>query len=521
MSDSKKLPFNFTLNINTQDGTTSEALQEQRDIPFCIAMMGNFSGREPGSEKTNLSDRIFIEIDRYNYDEVLASMVPQLSLSLNDNSDSTVDVPLHSLKDFQPDNLYKNVEVFGQLRDLRDRLNNPETFKKAMEEISIQEEVDEVPSQEASVTPEKLPQQTTEEQSPEEPAGSLLDSILDETEGRSRHSAEITQSAAQPVPGKKSLVDTFIQQVAAGRKTVSRDARQDDLVASVDEAIAEQMRRLLHNPQFQALEAVWRAVHFMVKRIRSGKAVKLYLLDVSRNELASDLAADDVTQSQLYKQFCDTSVGDISWSLIIGDYRFGADIDDMRLLSQLGAIAQQASAHFIAAADEKLLGCTSFAETPKTDHWLYETSQPVNEAWALLRKSPVAKTISLALPRFILRTPYGSKAAPVKAFAFEEMSGRPEHEDYLWGNPAFVKAEQIARAFMESGWEMQLANVMNTEDMPVHYYEEGGLSMIKPCAEIPLTDTGASKMIAQGLIPLWSVKNRDRIHSGDFHSIGE
>ncbi len=49
-----------------------------------------------------------------------------------------------------------------------------------------------------------------------------------------------------------------------------------------------------------------------------------------------------------------------------GDYRFGADIDDMLLLSQLGAIAQQAGAHFISAADEKLVGCASFAETPES-----------------------------------------------------------------------------------------------------------------------------------------------------------
>ena len=521
MHDSEKLPFNFAMNINTQDETTDEAMQEQQDKVFCIAMMGNFSGGDSGSD---ISDRSFIEIDRYNYDEVLASMAIKLSLSLDDVGDGAVDVPLHSLKDFHPDNLYKNVEVFGQLRDLRDRLDNPETFKQAMEEIGIPAEVDEVPPQEEPVTPEQpqQQQQVSEEQpQKEESTGSLLDSIMDETESQARHGDVTTQTAAQTVQGKTSLVDTFIKQAVAGRKTVSRDSRQDDLVASIDEAIAEQMRRLLHNPQFKALETVWRAVYFMAKRIKSGKAVKLYLLDVSRNELALDLGADDVTQTQLYKQFCDTSVGDINWSLIIGDYRFSADIDDMLLLSQLGAIAQQAGAHFIAAADEKLVGCSSFSETPKAEHWQYEISQPVNEAWTLLRKSPVAKSISLVLPRFMLRTPYGSKATPVKTFAFEEMPDQPEHEDYLWGNPAFLKAEQIARAFMQSGWEMQFANVMNTEDLPIHYYEEGGQVMVKPCAEISLTDTGASKMIAQGLIPLWSVKNADRVHSGDFHSICE
>ncbi len=522
MSDSKKMPFSITTNFNTQDETEGVSTHEQGNEAFSIAMMGNFGGREAGSEKTDISNRNFIEIDRYNYDEVLTSMELRLSLPMDGDSNSTADIPLRSLKDFQPDNLYENVEVFGQLRDLRNRLNNPETFEQAMKVLGIQEEENEVPSQEEPLTPDSLPQQRTEEPPQQEPVGSLLDSIVDETENRSGHHDETTQPSSDALPEKNSLVNTFIQQMVAGRnKTVSRDARQDDLLAGIDEAITQQMRSLLHNPQFQALEAAWRGVYFMVKRIRSGKAVRLYLFDLSRDELASDLAVDDVTQSQLYKKFCDNSIGETSWSLIIGDYRFSADIDDFLLLSQLGAIAQQAGAQFIAAADETLTGCTSFAETPNADKWQLETGDAVNEAWALLRKSPLSKNISLALPRFLLRTAYGSKATPVKSFAFEEISGRPEHGDYLWGNPAFIKAEQIARAFIQGGWDLQFANVMNTEDLPLHYYEEAGQTRITPCAEIPLTDTGASKMLAQGLIPLWSVKNKDRIHSGDFHSIAE
>ena len=517
MSDSEKLPFNFAMNINTQDESTGEDLQEKHDQAFCIAMMGDFSG------KGHVGGGRFIEIDRYNYDEVLASMAIQLSLALDDNSDATIEVHIRSVKDFHPDKLYQNVEVFGQLRDLRARMSNTETFKQVLGELGIQEEVTEAIPQQQAVTAAQTPveEQSVEEHPQEESSGGLLDSILDATEKQAGHGADTTQTAAQPVQGKKSLVDAFIQQAVAGRKTVSRDPRQHDMIAVVDEAIAEQMRRLLHHPQFQALESAWRAVHFMVKRVRSGKVVKLYLLDVSRSELAADLAYDDVTQTQLYKQFCDTSVGDIRWSLIIGNYRFGANIDDMLLLSQMGAIAQQAGARFIAAADENLVGCESFAETPKAEHWQYEISPEVQQAWALMRKSPMAKSISLALPRFLLRSPYGSKATPVKAFAFEEMSDRPEHEDYLWGNPAFLKAEQIARAFIESGWQMHMASVLDTEDLPVHYFEEGGQTLVKPCAEIPLADSGASRMIAQGLIPLWSVKNADRIHSGDFHSIGE
>jgi type VI secretion system protein ImpC len=518
MSDPKKLSFTFSANFNTQSSTTGERPREQSRDHFSIAMLGNFSGRQDSGKNSNIGDRNFVAIDRYNYDDVFASMALQLTLSLDQDSNSTVEVTLSSLKDFHPDKLYKNVELFSQLRDLRARLNNPDTFKQAVEELGGFDEDEEIPPVVEAVIIDAAQPQVIDDDA----GASFLDLILQETQSKSDDNDDISHASAVAEKGSKSIVDGLVRQLFTNKQGVkSRDPRQDEMVAAIDEAITLQMRSLLHHPQFQALESTWRAVHFMTKRIPSDKPLKLYLLDVSRDELAGDLDMDDVTQSQLYKLCCDTSMGDISCDLLVGDYRFGADIDDILMLSQLGFIAQQAGAQFIAAADEKLVGCNAFSETANANKWLAEIDQPVAQAWLMLRKSPVAKNISLALPRFILREPYGSKAAPVKLFSFEEMSQPPQHADYLWGNPAFLKAEQIARAFLQTGWQMQYANVKNTEDLPVHYYQEAGNPVVKPCAEIALTETGASKMIAQGLIPLWSYKDGDKIHSADFHSIAE
>lgn len=522
MSDSTKPPFTLTANFNTKSKTTGGGLREQSRDHFSIAMLGNFSGRQGSSESSNIGERNFVALDRYNVDEVFASMALKLALCLDQDSNNKVHVTLSSLKDFHPDKLYKNVEIFSQLRDLRGRLNNPATFKQAMEELgAFDGDEDVLPAVEAAKLDETPPSIIVEAPA-EASSTSFLDSILEEDESGTGDNSDILKSSTQPEKAGKSMVGGFIRQLLADKKGVrSRDPRQDEMVATVDEAITLQMRSLLHHPQFQALESTWRAVYFLVKRIPSDKPLKLYLLDVSQEELAADLNVDDVTQSQLYKLCCDPSMGDINWNLIVGDYRFGADIDDILMLSQIGFIAQQAGAQFIAAADEKLVGCNAFAETPNPNKWLAEIAPSVVKAWAILRQSPVAKNISLALPRFILREPFGSKSVAVKLFSFEEMSQPPQHGDYLWGNPAFLKAEQIARSFLKTGWEMRYANVLKTEDLPLHYYEDNGRAVIKPCAEIPLSDKGAKKMIAQGLIPLSSVKDADKIHSGGFHSIAE
>jgi type VI secretion system protein ImpC len=510
MSDTKPSPFNVAASFNTNDDSDGNPITEKQPDRLNIAILGDFSH---SASRSDLTQRPFIEIDRFNFDEIFASMALHISLALDDEGESQVTASFDTLKDFHPDSLYKKLPMFNQLRDLRDRLNNPETFKQALSELGLPEETSEIlDSESASSTNQPIldvPVPTTD-------AGdSLLDSILDETENQSEQNHQPDNAR------EKSLVNAFVKQVLTGRKVTARDARQDEMVASIDEAITEQMRRLLHHPEFQALESIWRSVQFLVKRIRNGKGIKFYLLDLNRDELFTDLAKDDVSQSSLYQHFCDQTLGENQWDFILGNFNFGPDIDDILTLSQIGSVAKACGAQFHSAANEQLIGCASFAETPNAKQWDLELHPSVEEGWQMIRKSPVAQSIYLSLPRFILRTPYGNQFTPVKTFSFEEISDSLEHNDYLWGNSAFIKIEQLARAFLKNSAKPPLGEVMKTGDLPVHYHQSGGQTQVKPCAEIGLTDTGAVRMLALGLIPLWSVKNVDQIHSGDFHSIAD
>ena len=521
MSDQNKASFGFSFNIDTRnltsEGTRSGGSGE--DV-FSIALLGDFSGRDSRGlvDADSIGERRFIEIDRYNLDEVIAAMDIRLSLEFDED---TLELTFGEFDDFHPDHLYKRVDAFRRLRELRSRLQDNATFTQAAQELQgwllPEAEAPESPPEndrfdeidETALAVKQTPPATSDD------SASLLDSILDET---SLQDAQPDRTASRQA---STLVDDIVRQIVSKRTDVvaAADPRKQDMIAAVDGVISGLMRDILHHPKFQALEAGWQAVRFLVKRVHTGKSIKLYLLDLSRRELEVDLSNDDVTQTQLCSLFCDTSMGDIDWSLIIGNYRFGADIDDILLLSQIGYIAQQAHARFITGAHEKLVGCESFATMPNANRWQAEIDMNVSEAWSMLRQSPVAASLSLALPRFLLRPPYGLRSKPIKAFVFEEMPDKPVHEHYLWGNAAFLKAEQLARAFRDQGRDMRPGEAALTEDLPLHYYQEDGETVLKPCAEIPLTETGARMMIEQGLIPLWSVKNADRIHSDDFHSI--
>lgn len=520
MTDTVKNPVDFTFNIDTQDNTSDERQMKQADDPLCIAILGNLSGRQQQPGSGSIEQRLFMEIDRFDYDDVLASFDINLHLVMPGDG-NVIDVPIARYKDFHPDQLVKNVDVFNKLRDLRQRLQNNATFDEAAKEI--QGWLIDVDKE------DKTPPPITEDEVEETlaaaaakvinadpiPPENLLDAILDET----AKNLDTSKINTTEFDDKVSLVDDFIKEMMSSRVKVSATPRKDEMLTAVDESISESMRAILHHPDFQALESAWQAVRFLVRRVKSGKDLKIYLLDVAKDELSRDLSQEDITQSGLYKLFCDPVHGDIKWRYITGDYRFQADIDDMLLLSQLGYVASRSGATFISSADEKLVGCESFSKTPDVSHWDYELEDNILQAWSLLRRSEVAKHISLALPCFLIREPYSAIANPIKSFSFEEMLTPVRHEQYLWANAAFLKTEQLARSFLKSGWDMHPGESAKTEDLPLHSYDSNGKTVIQPCAEIPLTETGAARIIRQGIIPLWSVKNRDQVHSGDFFTL--
>lgn len=264
---------------------------------------------------------------------------------------------------------------------------------------------------------------------------------------------------------------------------------------------ALQLRDLLHQPAFQRLEAAWRAVHRLVHSVESEDLI-VSLLDVSGPELAADLAAgpDD---SALHRRLADAEP---AWSLLVADQFFGPGAEDVALLAALGAIARQTGAPLLAGAD------------PHRD-W---TALSDDEAarWQALRHSAHASWVGLALPRWLVRLPYG-KSNPVESFPFDELDGGRAHEAYLWGNPAYACALLAAAAFRAGGAEMALGDVLELGNLPLHSFRDEGEPRMQPCAETFMTERTAGALLGRGLIPLASVRDRNAIRVTRFQSIAD
>jgi type VI secretion system protein ImpC len=491
-------PFNFGEIKLAVDGDTSPA-QLVPDAPFRILLLGDFSG---SALKKPLPSRKPVQVDRDNFDAVLAAFHPELQLSLGDEELATVQ--FSDLDDFHPDRLLERVDMFRKLRDMRTRLAAPATFAEAAAEFGLGSGASKPREAAPAAAPQPSPLVL----------GSLLDDMIEQTEAR-----------AQTRPPAENDLQKFVRRVTEPHLVSAADPRQAEVLALIDRALGSQMRALLHVPDFQSLEAAWRAVFLLVRRIDTDEMLKLYLVDLSKDELLADLSSSsDLRTTSTYRLLAgDTinSFGGEPWAAIVGNYSFGATRGDAESLGRLAKIAHAAGAPFLAAASPALLGCKSFSATPNARDWTAPADSESASAWSALRALPEANVVGLALPRFLLRLPYGQETDPIDSFSFEEMPGEPAHDDYLWGNPAFVCALLLAQSFSESGWDLRPGQRSELDRLPVHIYQHDGGSEVKPCAEALMTVDTADRIMESGLMPLASMKGKDEVRLVRFQSIAQ
>ena len=492
-------------DIHLSVGASAAPERPAEDTPFRILLLGNFSGRARAA--TPLANRRPVLVDRDNFANVLAKLDVQVHLPAGEGMPAPLTLRFRELDDFHPDRLYERLELFAPLRDLRRRLDNPKTYRAAVDEVRGWA----APSSRAAAAaaPER-----GQAPPPRDPAA-LLEQMLGgdaPEEPSARGSAAADWSA-------------FLRQAVSPHLVPGKGDEQEEFIARVDEATGAQMRAVLHHPAFQAVEATWRAVDLLVRRLDTDEGLKLYLLDVSKEELAEDMSgAQDLRASGAYRLLVEQAVGTPGgqpWALWAGNYTFSQTAEDGLLLARLGLVAQAAGAPFLAAADSRLFSCAALVATPDPDDWRATPAADAKEVWAALRATPQAAYLGLAAPRFLLRLPYGNEASVTEAFAFEELSGGGPHEAFLWGNPAFACALLLGEAYNRAGWDLRPGMIQEVGSLPAYVYEDDDEGQLKPCAEVVLSDRASEQILSAGAMPLLSFAASAKVRLARFQSLAE
>jgi len=300
---------------------------------------------------------------------------------------------------------------------------------------------------------------------------------------------DLPKAGAEPL--KQTEVNPLVLSVdRAGRLYLNVGA--DPRAALGEEAVAalasDALRGILHHPRFQALEAAWRALYLLVRGLNTDEDLKIFILNITLPELIAEM---DTVRKALQRKG--------PWAVIAANYSFGQSELDAQALRRVARLAKSLGAPFLAEA-----------HLEKDEH---------AEAWDDLRHSPEAPWIGLAMPRFLLRLPYGKDTSAIESFPFEEMP-ESEHKAYLWGNPGFFCAWLLGKSFLAHGWGLNPVE-RRIDNLPMHVYQEDGEPVAKPCAEVLLTEREALKLLDAGFMPLASLKHEPAAMIVRFQSISD
>jgi type VI secretion system protein ImpB len=136
----RKPRVHITYDVETEGAVV------KKELPFVVGMLGDFSG-DPTTPLKPLRERKFVQIDRDNFNAVMARMTPGLKLRVEntlkgDGSEMAVELKFNSMEDFEPariveqvDPLRKLLQTRNKLRDLMTKVDRSEDLEAKLEQV--------------------------------------------------------------------------------------------------------------------------------------------------------------------------------------------------------------------------------------------------------------------------------------------------------------------------------------------------------------------------------------------------
>jgi len=484
----------YEVNFDTMRAAASRPAAKKTG-KFRIAVFGDFSARaNSGKLDTGaaLAARKPLKVDCDNFDATLKRLGVKLRLPLGADG-AVVEFAVNSLDDLHPDQLYNSLPIFSELSGLRQRLKTTSTFAKAAKEVQSW----------AGVKISRPPRRRAR-------------STVIPADGKLSDFARLIGAPVSVAPARATAsVGELLKQAVGPYVVPAKDPRQDQLVATVDSALAATMRSVLHHPDFQSFEALWRSVDMLVRRLETDEQLQILLHDVTAEELAADLSqADALENAGLHKLLVEQPALDAAqgpFSVVIGNYLFEQTPPHAELLGRIGKIVSQTQTAFIGGVG------TSCLDTKPADlHPL------IREAWDALAEMPEAGYVGLVVPRFMLRNPYGERTDPIDSFDFEEFTPQDGLRGMLWGNSAIIAGLLLGTTFTQQGAKMKPGSVLSVGEMPFYCYTDAdGDETALPCTERMLSSRMAELVAKHRFMPMLSIKGRPEVRLGGFTSLAD
>lgn len=250
----------------------------------------------------------------------------------------------------------------------------------------------------------------------------------------------------------------------------------DGAIARLDRLVETQVNEILHAPAFQALEASWRGLSYLVERAAEleDPLVKIRVLSITWSEIERDLErAAEFDQSRLFRKIYSDEFGmpgGEPYGVILGDYEVRTapsaehPTDDISIARGLSEIGAAALAPVVLAAHPSFFGCEEYSDIIRLrDLATIVKTAPWNVRWRSVRTAEDSRYLAMTLPRVLRRLPYEADGTGSWGFRFREETvqrvrdpenpaQRHDRDAHLWGTAIYAYGAVLMRAFNETGW---------------------------------------------------------------------
>jgi type VI secretion system protein ImpC len=198
---------------------------------------------------------------------------------------------------------------------------------------------------------------------------------------------------------------------------------------------------VLHAPQVQSLERVWRSLAFLVSRMEFRKGLRLSALHAPVAEFS-----DRVNRLLIDPIFDDDAP---SPNLIVAEHMFANSAVDMEILDELAQHGASLPAVVLAGVSTEFFGVQHSWQIPTLPPFVGFFDQWQFAKWKSLRNQNYARSLGVSVGRFMLRSPHDRDGSG-GAFSYREE--RVSERQFLWGSGAIAGAANIARSVADIGW---------------------------------------------------------------------
>ena len=470
-------------------GGKSRGRRKPDDEPLRVLLLADFSGR--GEIDDDLKPR---RMSFETVDATIAAMAPTAIVAVKAPLALEEKLSIAHIDDFHPDSLAKSLSAFRTLKLLGDRLGAADSRGEALEQLA--ELLGSRPHDEPITESAAIDEPQREEE------GDMMERLLGSSAG------------ASPRSRAQDKVEAFIQGVIGEAQIETPSTSAEVGQQQIVELMTATMREVLMSKPLRSLERAWRSAEWLMQRL-DDETTEIHIVDLSKETLAAHLG-EHLDRSPLHRLFCDPVSGD-PWDLLIGDYSFSLNADDLVILTTLGALAGHAGVPFLAHGDLSLCGCNSFEQLEAPWDWQLPDDE-IGELWTEVRSHPASQWVGLATPRILLRQAYGPETDPVDAFDFHELPARPDSARFLWGNPAIGCAYVLARAHADN-LQLTDAGSLDIEDLPTVLYDDGTGQALQPPVEALISERAMNEIQSAGLIPMLGRRDSNSVRCPDLTAV--